>query len=596
MHLRAPTRRGPFAPHPQRSGLGVVFVIVLALLVVLAVSIFGRSFFASFVADRTSKGAFGDLALHIAENALTEAHFRLARLANDPSGGTAFREFRTQEGPFSFTIPLADLPLLKAELADLGGFHLPEAGVTVSVLFQVPASRALPTSWDRMGSVRLSAEVAYDRLGVVRRLHETYDLRVSLTTTPRMFDLTTLFVTDAAFLVDCYAIDNDANNNIAASDARIRELADKNEEFIRTSEQILTELRSARSSATPLNSGAIDDAISSVEASRDILVAARPTFPTLTVAEFGTPTEGDPAAVHRFPDGPFAILSYDGAVDLPALNLPGRLQIRTAAIKAAETALKTAADAVASFLQGQPQDLSPLPGKIQTYATAAAAAVTEHAALLLEDYKGFQDAVVEVGGSAYEPLMAQAMGLDKYELAFRASALVDEAVHGDPGTALQTLLARCDTLGGDYGGFHGVLFVRNPTTPLVLDRTFSGRTVLVVEGDLTIRRALVADPTRDRLTIICFGTMDVQGPVQASLVPWISFRTAPGVTVTGNLVTSRLNYTAGTPDEVLAGRVIRGETMAAGPMAVDGAPAPVQPDAIHVTLGPDPVFVAIDRR
>jgi hypothetical protein len=76
--------------------------------------------------------------------------------------------------------------------------------------------------------------------------------------------------------------------------------------------------------------------------------------------------------------------------------------------------------------------------------------------------------------------------------------------------------------------FQGIIHVANHRGPaLVLDGTasrterwsrFSGRLIVVVAGDCTVRNVRREDPERDMLTIVCQGKLGIGGRVEASLV------------------------------------------------------------------------------
>jgi len=572
----------------SRGGFGAVLVIILVLLCCIAVMVMGRSFFSSFVADQTTKGVFGDEALLTAQNALTEAHFRLGALANTP-GMDLFGLFRSETGAFSAEIPLAKLPALQEDLKRHRGLSLPSAAVMVDVLAQAPLSQTLPQPHDRCGVVRLTAEIYHDRAGVMRRVTETYDYKLTLVTPPRYFDTYTLFVSDAVFLVNACAIDGDVNKNLSGAVARMTELGDRNDELAGNCDKAIQEAERARDAAL-VNKSAYDDAIANMRQARQILEQTRADWPRVVVVPFGTDTTGQGDTLHYFPDPPLCLYSYAPEISLSDVNLPVKVTGRMRTIDEAEREVKRTGDACHDFLERKPSDLSPLPGLTRDYCTAALAAANEYRSLLIDDYKAFQDAFVEVGGDAYDaflPFFAQFL---KTDLLTKASAVLTE---GDPaGTGDgRDINRKFQDLFDEHDDFSGVLYVANPTTELIVDREFKGRVVIVVDGDVTLRRVAVADPAQDLVTVVAMHMLRVQGPVQASLIPFLGFSSVADVPITGNLIFGRLNFLGGPPDEVLAGHLVRDERLLAGPP--DG---PAAPDSMYFTVGPEPTFVDIERR
>ncbi len=568
--------------------MGIVLVIIMALLLVVAIVTMGRSYFSSFVADRTTKGAFGDLALELAGNALTESHFRLAKLVNSPdNGGNLFKVFRSNFSKFSTEIPLSSLPAFREDLQRCKGFSLSDGEVNVEVLFQAPLSKHLPQYYDRFGTVRLSAEVAHNGIGVVRHLQESYDFKINLMTTPRFFDTYTFFVADAVFLVNAFSKDNNANKTIDDTLERIKELGEKLDFFILKIDEAITNAEEAKSNALADISQQYSSAIDNLKKSKIILTATRQNWPIVKVRDFGIQTSLSPDSLHYFPQPPFAVYSYEKNIDMNSLNLPEKIKNRMTKLDEAEKLLKEAAEACHAFIKPKPSNLDPFPGLIQGFCSASMAAGKEYESLLIEDYKAFQDSLIEIGGSSYDKFLPFFRQFRKDDMANKATAIITEVDNTGSGDT-RTINEKFDALLSRHEAFTGVLYVNNPTQELVINREFKGRLVLLVDSDVVINRATLADPLQDMLTIVAFKTMKIQGPVEASLVPWLSFSCSSSAPITGNLIFSRLNFTSSPPSETLCFQLIRDERIQAGA-------AKLYPDYQHVCFGPTPNFTKIVR-
>ncbi len=572
----------------SRSGAGVVLVIILVLLFVIAVVVMGRSQFSSFVAGKTTKSAYGDLALLLAENALTEAHFRLGTLANSPNS-EIYKLFRHEKGYGEGEIPLSKLPSLLEDLKRHKTFTLPEAAVSLEIHFQSPLSKEMPSKNDRFGSLCLQAEIYHDSTGVVRRVSETYDFKVNLVAPPRYFDTYTFFVADAVFLINSYAMDGEANKSIDASMKRMKELYDKNDEFIRNLDQAIAAAEDAKSKA--LTGGSqYDAAINNLRKSKQIIQQTQGQWPQATVQSFGTETTGIDDTLHYFPDAPMCVYSYADEIDLDDVNLPDKVKKRMEDIKTAEQEHQKASQACHDFLKPKPTNLSPLPGLIQSYCDATLATVKQYHGLLVQDYKGFQDELIEVGSSSYSKFSKFFNQFKKRDLLRKASAVITEGDYFKQNDS-RDITTKFNAIFDDRESFSGLLYVCNPKEELVIDRQFKGRVVIVVDGDVTIRSCTVEDMTQDMVTIIGIRKMQVQGPVVASLIPFWSFQKVPDIEITGNLVFSRLNFTGGPASEILAGKIKRDERLISGPTGEE-----VSADYLYVNIGPEPIFVDIERR
>jgi len=565
--------------HRSRRGIGVAIVIVVVFVRILAVVGISQGYFASFVADQSLKSSMGDLAADLAANAQTEAHFRLAHLVNAP-GGAAYSLVRERTDGFSLAVPQADLPVFSDILKGHPGFVLEGGAVQCTVVRQGPASGVTPSPHDKYGWLRLEAAVSYAPLRVTRRLARTFDVRVCLTHPPRFFDANTVFIAEPEFLINSYAVDNDANTTITRAVEQLKNLAAFNEKLLQKLQEAASQPMIPASDKANL-----DEMIRLV---RDV----RDKWPTVQVDPDNLNTDAQPTTLHLFPRPPLALFTNAETVDLGALNLPDKVKDRQQRIQAATEALQ---QVIRQIENDGNASSSRLLQYVQRYHDEVLILADQLRGLLLDDYKGFQDAFVEVTGDdykAFEPYLRQ---LDKNDLRGKATQGLFEKdpFEMDDGRDITTKVR--DLL--DRGpAASGLLYVVNPTQELTVDRTFRGRLVLVVERDVTIRRAVVEDPAQDLLTIVCFGRMAVEGPVQASLMPWGTYRCDQGRTIDGSVIFNRVNFVAGQPADVMTGVVRRNPNMPAGPETPKGQPSHVYPGAMHVSLAPAPSYVETGRR
>lgn len=577
----------------RRAGFGTVLGLVLFLLLSLGVIGLGHAFFSSFVSDQAQTAHMGDLALELAGDAVTAAHWTLCAKANTPEGGLLYEGFRGPLAPFVASLRGADLPGLADEFRSRPGFELVSDAVDVELLWQARASVRHPTEYDRLGAVRLSAAVRYAPLGVVRRLRQTYDLKVSLTTTPRPFDAYTFFVGDPKALVNSFAVDDDANKSLQRAVGRPAEVRRAAEEQKRGYEKVLAELQRSQAPEAAQLEALVGDALAAL----DEMLAQWPPVVTLTPPGAGAAGGGD--QVREFPRVPWAAASTAPRIELATLNLPAKGRSRMARLQELEARFQQAADACEALIQrvksGAYGDLGRLPELQRAWCAAALALAQEYRAQLMEDYKPFQDLVTELTGPALERLQPALAALDPKDLLVRSCAVVaarDVLGLGDA----RPLPAKLAGLLDRRPLFSGMLYVHNPGQELVVERTFRGRAVLVVPGDVTVRRARVEQATRDTLTLACFGRLAVEGFAQCSLVTAGRLQMEDRVTVTGNLVALRLDFGGLAPERVLAGTLVRDPRLVSGPPEADGTHATVGADFEHVALGPEPVFVEVERR
>jgi len=566
---------------PSRAGYGILLVLVLAILLVLAVVGVGHGFFSTSVSEMTQLAARGDVAVDLAANGLAEAHFLLARSVNTP-GSAFYDRFRNQTGDFSFDVPLKDLPHLAQELKEAKHYALEDGAVHGEVQGQHPSSPANPTEHERQGRLYLSASIVHTGLGVVRRLGYSYDLKVCLSVPARPLDRPTLFVADARPLVTTFA---DANDTINRSIARLAEL--------------LTAIGNVKAEFQKLMEKAKQDPASSsfvgqLQVVITRLQAIEQGWPRITVSS-GT-TRGVADQLHLFPADAFALTTEGARVDLTAVNLPPRIRTRITTIQTRETEQQTSYQAFVDAVKNlSSSNSSQVMTAFQDWTTKLEALVAEYKALLITDYKAFQDSFDELAGGALDPYRKALASLTGQDEAMRSTAViydVDAHRSGD----VRNLATKFAQLLDRGPAFSGRLFVVNSNEELVIDRTFKGRIVIVVNGNAVIQRALVDQPGTDNVVIVGLGRLAVEGPVQGNVIAVGPLTMEPEAAITGNLVVTRPDYVSITPERVLAGSVTRNEALVAGPATGDGSLSSVGPGFLYVAVGPSPVQVSTERK
>ena len=304
-------------------------------------------------------------------------------------------------------------------------------------------------------------------------------------------------------------------------------------------------------------------------------------------------SERSPDTLHLFPRQPLLLYTNEDFVDLAELNLPDKVKFRFEKIEEAFDKLRQTLKEVERMEKKvSPSQLVPY---VKRYHDDVLYLADQYRGLLIDDYKKFQDALIEAAGEDYrrfEPYLAQ---LDKKDLMGKATTGLYEKDPFDMNDK-RPISTKVDDLFARGPAYNGILFVSNPSQELIINRTFRGRLVLVVEGDVTIRRATVDDLNKDVLTIICFGRMSVEGSVQATLMTWGSYRCQPGLTIDGAVIFKRVNFVAGKPGEVMTGKFNKNDKMRAGPTVEKGEQSKVYLDAMHFSLAPSPGVVNMERR
>ena len=572
-----------------RQGAGSVLVIVLVMLFIIASATIGRSLFTSYVTDKTSKSVHGDLSFILAGNILKESHLRLSFLANSKDAQPElFEDFRSSNHDFTTQIPLGYLPASKEMLKQYEGYKLIDNSIEVKCLSKHPSSRLLPFFHDSYGLLELNASMRHSASGITRTKKEIFGYRTTLTGPPVPLASYTLMIADGLFLVNSYGVNNNANETIDEAISRLTELFTNLQKFATKGAELKIHLDDKADSATSLMSDKYEDAAKEVQKSIDILLQTISLKPEIFVKDFGEQTDSNSRALHYFAKPPMCFYSHEPVINLSDINLPDKLKTRLNMLDDKEKKLAEDSKKLKSFIDSKPQNLSPLSGFTRNLCQSTVDAAKEYEQLLLTDYKGFQDQLIEIGNTSYPDYLKTFMQLSKLDLLRKATTILSEEDDGTGRGINQKLNDFLDS----QKRYNGLIFILNGTTEVVINRKFKGRVFLVIERDVAIERATVDDEKFDMVTIACLRHMTLKGPVEASLIPWLTFSSIPGLPIKGNIIFSRINFVSAPPEEVLAGNITYDPRLA-GAAGFDGQ------DFLqhqYISLSPLPVAIDVERR
>ena len=312
-----------------QKGAGSIVVIVLVMLFVIATITIGRSFFTSFVADKTSKSVHGDISYILARNILKEGRQTLQILANSKAlQPSLFDKFHNKNTKFTESLSLKTLPFSQKLLLQYPGYEILDNNIIINGISKYPASKILPFFHDSFGLVELNVTVRHLQSGISRNAKEIFGYRNTLTAAPIPLSNYTLLIADGVFLVNCGGVDNDANKTIDAANSRIKELYTKLQEFIDKGNELKTYLDDKAGSSNPLVSAKYEKATNEVQKSINIFSKTNQKKPTIIVKDFGEATETDKQTLHYFAKAPMCFYSREPQFDLSQINLPDQLKKR----------------------------------------------------------------------------------------------------------------------------------------------------------------------------------------------------------------------------------------------------------------------------
>jgi len=550
----------------------MLLTLVLLLLLVLGAVGNAMGLFGSSVSTLTRRTAMGDVATDLAAVALTEAHFRMARSAAEPGYGSFFDLFRRTEGAGAFAVAIGELPATAEIFAARPQFELVDGMVEGKVLFQRPSSSSNPSNDDRFGMVELSATVRHHDTGVRRRLRQCFDVKTSLVAPPRPLDGWSLCLARPRPFIDACSADGDVNVTIERSLERLDTMHGVLNRVARSFRDLLAEIKGK-------------EGASQIEPKARRLLAlveqALRNHPDIRLGQGDT--RNAPTTLHLFPKGDFALVTTASQIALSDVNLPVKIRNRCGQVVALDEAQARAFVAFSNSMQADRPDFATVERLLRAWLAALELCTDGFRALLIDDIKAFQDFFRSIEGADYGALRPVWQTFTVKEWARRATSIIHDG-NPDDTSDRRDLAGRFAGL-MDRGSAHsGVCLVVNRQQELVIDRQFRGHLVLVATGAVTIRRALVEDPARDTVVIVCLGRVAVEGPVQASLVAASALLMEDQTFITGNLVVLNPDLGAAPPERILAGTVTYDVALQAG------APA-----RQYVNMGPVPVVTDGER-
>jgi hypothetical protein len=639
-----------------RRALGVVFILTFVILLVLAGVLVSQGFLGAGVGEQVRRSIRAEEAAMLAESFADEALVRIALDANGGPDGTArtetFRRFRDPRAArppdLGFDVPVPELPAAGRLLAAHPLHRSPPPAVSARVRFQrYFYSDGVAEHDERFGTLEVAATVSYprDRGTAQRRLTKWVEFKVVKPGPPAPFDRTPLFIHDPEAFVNAHArlpgSGRDSANDVMSDAATVlRDLPGEVAERLRRVDQHLADIRRA------LATGGIPSSIrrrlrdledhlqqvraALVEASGAVRQALEDNRVHVTNALSRLLLRPDEPRLFGWP---FVMYFWNWTrsqprFELDRINLPAltrsfvpvkiRADREHTRARAAWQQLETSVEQQLRAGQVPSVDLA-TPGRALASAMLGRARAQ---AEVLRAYREFQASHVEWAGEDRVRVFERCLALLAEDVwangltaggalrAGKAQILLDAGAPPAAAASPDALARRLHEVLDRYGPpFSGIIHVQNAGGPaLVLDSTreatarwgrFSGRLVLAVSGDCTLRDVVRADPARDMLTVVCYGTLTIGGRVESSLVPWRSLHRLPpagGQTtrIVGNLIlTDRAFRDPDVPPEKVLERIVleRDDRI---PSWDDRAGN--KPEHSSVLFGPVPVYVASPRQ
>ena len=550
----------------RRAGFGTLLTLVFVLLLVLAIIGLGHGTFSSSVSNMSKVAARSDMASDMANNAITEAHFFISNSVNDPSS-FLFTRFREEKGDFSFQLNDSQLTHFFAELKAQSTFQLENDCLEVKVV-QKALSKTNPTQQCRLGSLSIQAAIAHGQLGLTRRVVNTFDWKLVKPGPPRPLDDRTLFIIKAMPLVKSGL---DANDSMDKSIQRLGELLG----LVQRARKAFLDMKNQVSGQSGASSfvAKLDEAI-------QICQKLEEQWPKIEVKT--GETKGQANSLHHFPTVEFSVASRANEIDLDNFNLPHRVRERAMTIEGKEKEQGAAWDAYVKALQNQNQQGMTL---FKDWVAKVTSLADEYKKLLLDDYKKWQDTFDEVTGDERTKMLPAISTLELKDAVRQVSAAIHEGdAHGNGD--LRTLQKKFDDLISRGEAHSGVIYVNNTKTELKIDGVFKGRLMVIVKGDVTVKRASFTDVSKDTITIVSHGRMTVEGNVAGTLIACRSLIMDDGVKIDGTLIVKEPDYLTIPANKVFTGKLARAERLVCGPETDDGTMQTIANEALYVVVAP----------
>ena len=541
------------------DGFGAILILVLAIIFVVAAGAMAQGTFSRTVLRGTAKTLVNQQMQMLGEDILTEAKYFISRAINskDLAGGLYFRQFRRRTGKFDSSASLAELPISQKKAVELRDYEVIGHKVSLSVLKQSPTSHENPTEHSRCGLLEMAVKIEHKPSGFSRQLKLCHEFTVSLTSVPRPLDRTTLFVKEGDKLVDGSGYT--ANSLIEESNSILEDVVTALERFIEGYDDAIEKAQS---------SGVLSDQVlQMLIATRQLCVECRGKVKG-PIRITRSPSEAEGKSVLLYPSHSYSLVSFDEEVDLELLALPDRVRKGREDLNEAQQSERKALAALEEYADEKPNPPTRL-YELQKRWCLNAEEVSALAMSIIEQFRSFQQVI--------RPLSFKTMNsLDDTVNSFSVRDWRSRST-----LAVESVEDMERHLSGDKG-CSGVFFLSN-RKKWVVDRVFRGRTVIVLTGDCQLNRCLVQDPKRDTVTLICFGELKVDGPVEGSIVAWNRATMTSRSVIKGTLLVKD-PWQSGRP--TLAGNINRDERLISGPSHSNGLVSTVDTNHQYVNIVP----------
>ncbi len=534
----------------RRRGFGMLFgVIVLFLLMMMTMGV-GQMIFGSRVASGTQAGVIGTIAVQLAHSAAQEAWRDIAIRANDRSDKLYRRLRKAIRNPaqavVKFKVPVPETLAEIEATSEYSGFRIENQSVQAHVL---GAGTMAGLTYENMGTFKITVRVSHKPTGIARTLHVTRGYKVALLSTPRPFDQTTLLIMNPQLLLDSRGAAG-ANDYIQQSidwferieqQDKVR-LIQRIERLNNWVNQKIGQENAQRSQEPGFESLPAGSSERFTAYLKNAQIPAPPIY-TNTVED----------QLHFFPTAPGDYVVYSLKDKIPNIGywfLEPRVMARNVAM-----------DQVVKQYQLEIAEVDRILGKIQTAlenndpaykdrrseiekqleAACKALGLTmrqlaEQNLDRLNIYKQFTDFFSERTGEGAKTLRDFA---PKFYVEQTQKGRAFYRFEGDDAAEqMQRLLERYETADRP---FNGIIHLATEGKMIRLrNRTFHGKIVLLVTGQVGLQDVKLQDPDMDLLTVQADDLITVEGTVEASIVAGGDIKIQPGAHIKGNLIMNQV--------------------------------------------------------
>jgi hypothetical protein len=519
---------------PGRQGIGGLLVLTLIILLVLLVMAIGHSKFSSQVLWTSQVSTEGSLAMTLAENAIEETRFELGRRVNDPADPLFdfFRPATPPGGARDVEGLLVNDPAKSHILSLLRGetykhFNFDGDPVDVQILSQEPFGQF---SFETRGLLRYSSSVVgypvlrpKDKL--VRQVEVRQEFKVSLIGPPSPFDRMQVYIHNGHEFLGLDSTDEWVNTNkliqkMKEELKKLEKARDENREKLKKYESNKDECCPGYDQVMADLDAISFDGVRQLEKyeqaySRQML------FPDPPLVLVGLNTTSEMLKPHEFSAETWSRLESEWR-GLKAKADKAEQELRRlesdenwdgGAIRQAIYDLRRLSDWDQFLLMNR------------IYPIYFRSCRLDNAPRLIYNVIG-ADQVAGGGGSAlahYQSLLGS-FAKDRRSWRQKFFYRIQKGSAASINEALDRFRQQQDP---ERRVLNGVVYVDNPDSMLVLTEAIPGKLVLIVEGDVRLANLPRADD-RSILTVICYGTMFVDGEVHAALIPRGAYRPGTG--------------------------------------------------------------------